>query len=446
MKQNDNYLPNVREQYEHYPYPERDPQDERKRLIVSHQMRIDSINHHCFNGRQDFENDFRVLTAGGGTGDALIAWAEQLRNKPSARVTYLDLSTTSAQIARKRADVRGLQNIDWINDSLLNLPNLDVGPFDFIDCAGVLHHLEDPDAGLKALLSVLKPGGAMSLMVYAAYGRTGIYQVQNLMRMINDEQDTAGVKIRNTREVLSSLPKQHWFNVGQQALGAYIDLDNDAGTFDLLLHTQDRAYSILEVHDWLESCGLKMAGEPGTHYRQLQYLPETFLKDDALLKKIGKYPLKQQQAIGEALSGELNKHEFYAIPDGAAESGARLTDDGMIPWPGIGHILPFDRLAEVAEKQNDAFTITLDQFPDKPRIFVPKGAFVASLLRAIDGTRTVDQIVSAVAENHANASRDAIMNDFEKLFLDLNRGGAIYLRHESVAPFTPLHQLTRKAN
>lgn len=446
MEQNGNYLPDVREQYEQYPYPERDPQDERKRLIVSHQMRIDSVNHHCFNGRQGFENNFRVLTAGGGTGDALIAWAEQLRTKRSARVTYLDLSTTSSQIARKRADVRGLNNIDWINDSLLNLPNMDVEPFDFIDCCGVLHHLEDPDAGLKALLSVLKPGGAMSLMVYAVYGRTGIYQVQNLMRMINNEEDAASVKIRNAREVLRNLPEQHWFNAGQRILSAYNDLDNDAGTFDLLLHTQDRAYSILEVHDWLERCGMKLASEPGTYHRQLHYLPQTFLKDAALLEKIGKYPLKQQQAIGEALSGELGKHEFYATPHGAADTVARLTDDGMIPWPGIGHILPFSQLADVAEKHNDAVTVTLNQFPDKPRISLPKGAFVASLLRAIDGTRTVSQIVSEVAKNQANASPDAIMSDFEKLFLSMSRGGALYLRHESVAPFTPLHKLTKNVS
>lgn len=445
MTQDDNYLPDVREQYEHYPYPQRNPQDERKRLIVSHQTRIDSVNHHCFNGRQNFENNFRVLIAGGGTGDSLIAWAEQLRDKPGAHVTYLDLSTASTQIARERAEVRGLKNIDWIHGSLLNLPTMDVAPFDFVDCSGVLHHLADPDAGLKALLSVLKPGGAMSVMVYAVFGRTGVYQVQNLMRMINDEDDAAAIKLRDTREVLRSLPEQHWFNAGQRILSAYNDLDNDAGTFDLLLHTQDRAYSILEVHDWLERCGMKLSGEPGTHYRQLHYLPETFLKDPTLLKRIGKYPLKKQQAIGEALSGQLAKHEFYAIPSGAADAVARLTDDGMIPWPGIGHVMPLDRLAEASEKHNGACTITLEQFPDKPQISLPKGAFVASLLRAIDGTRTVDQIVSAVAASQPNASREAIMSDFEKLFLGMNRGGAIYLRHESVAPFTPLYKLTRSA-
>jgi 2-polyprenyl-3-methyl-5-hydroxy-6-metoxy-1,4-benzoquinol methylase len=43
----------------------------------------------------------------------------------------------------------------------------------------VLHHLADPDAGLRALRSVLKPEGAIDLMVYARYGRTGISMLQD---------------------------------------------------------------------------------------------------------------------------------------------------------------------------------------------------------------------------------------------------------------------------
>ena len=50
---------------------------------------------------------------------------------------------------------------------------------DLIVCTGVLHHLADPDAGLRALRSVLKPDGAMYLMVYASYGRTGVYMFRD---------------------------------------------------------------------------------------------------------------------------------------------------------------------------------------------------------------------------------------------------------------------------
>ena len=54
--------------------------------------------------------------------------------------------------------------------------------FDQIVCTGVLHHLADPDVGLSALRSVLKPDGAMQLMVYAPYGRTGIYMLQDILQ------------------------------------------------------------------------------------------------------------------------------------------------------------------------------------------------------------------------------------------------------------------------
>ena len=39
--------------------------------------------------------------------------------------------------------------------------------FNKIVCTGVIHHLPDPEIGLRALRSVLKPEGAVHIMVYA---------------------------------------------------------------------------------------------------------------------------------------------------------------------------------------------------------------------------------------------------------------------------------------
>ena len=47
---------------------------------------------------------------------------------------------------------------------------------------GVLHHLENPKLGLNVLKNVLKDDGFMSIMVYGKYGRTGVYQMQDLMK------------------------------------------------------------------------------------------------------------------------------------------------------------------------------------------------------------------------------------------------------------------------
>ncbi len=93
------YASNVRAQYEEYPFPLRDPRDESRRLVVAEQESLGKLNHFCFGGRQGFGGGFRVLVAGGGTGDHTIFLAEQLRNY-DARVTYVDISRSSMEIAR----------------------------------------------------------------------------------------------------------------------------------------------------------------------------------------------------------------------------------------------------------------------------------------------------------------------------------------------------------
>ena len=135
------------------------------------------INHYCFAGRQSFANGFRALVAGGGTGDATIFLAEQLKHT-DAQIVHLDMSQASIAIAQERAKIRGLTNISWLHDSLLNLPKLGLEKFDYINCSGVLHHLADPDDGFHALLSVLADDGAVGLMLYATTGRTSVYQMQ----------------------------------------------------------------------------------------------------------------------------------------------------------------------------------------------------------------------------------------------------------------------------
>lgn len=435
-----NYIPEVRKQYEEFPYPERNPSDELIRLHITYLSRTDAANHYCFGGKQNFEN-FRVLVAGGGTGDNLISWAEQLRDKPNSKVVYLDMSTASMEIAKKRADIRKLTNTEFINDSLLNLPGMGLDKFDFVDCSGVLHHLKDPDAGLKALKSVLKPGGGMSLMVYAPYGRTGIYTMQNLMRLVNGKEEDPRQQIKNTKVVMKSLPIYHWYSVSKQlGLLRFNDDENDAGIYDMFLHSQDRAYTILEVHDWLDRCGIKMAGEPGSPYLQLEYLPETHIKDKELMKKIKAYPLKVQQAIGEALSNRLAKHEFFAVHKESADPVAKFTDSDLIFCKGIHDLLSFADLSALSAHHKDSFTVTLDKVPGQPQIYIPKGKFIQPILLQIDGKRTVAEILDGVRNSPSFNKNDKndetlLMADFDDLYTSLTRGYIAFLRHKSVQPF-----------
>ena len=105
-----NYLKAVRDQYEAFPYPPRNPSDEKVRLENSWHDFLELINFYCFKGRNNFSQECRVLVAGGGTGDQTIFLAEQLRYNRRAEVVHLDISEKCNEIAKRRAEVRKLVN------------------------------------------------------------------------------------------------------------------------------------------------------------------------------------------------------------------------------------------------------------------------------------------------------------------------------------------------
>ena len=251
----------VRQQYELLPYPARDPRDEAKRLIEGSPSHLLELNHYLFAGARDFAKPFRALVAGGGTGDGLIMLAQHLSDKGCpAEIVYLDLSTASRAIAEQRAKVRGLGNITFMTGSLLDLPTLGLGMFDYIDCCGVLHHLADPSAGLAALDAVLAPDGGMGVMVYGALGRTGVYPMQAMLKTLAAQAPAPGripaAQLATARELLKQLPVTNWLR-RNPAIGDHL-AGGDAGLHDLLLHAQDRAYSVAELAELVRGQGLEI--------------------------------------------------------------------------------------------------------------------------------------------------------------------------------------------
>jgi SAM-dependent methyltransferase len=151
-----------------------------------------------------------------------------------AQIVYLDLSRASRKIAEARAAARGLTNIRFETGDLVAAP--DLGPFDYIDCCGVLHHLPDPQAGFDALAAALAEGGGLGAMVYAPYGRTGVYPLQDVLAALAEGLAPAE-KVAVARDALDRLPETNWFR-RNPLLGDH--RENDAGLYDLLLHARDR--------------------------------------------------------------------------------------------------------------------------------------------------------------------------------------------------------------
>ena len=143
--------------------------------------------------------------AGGGTGFTTLQLGLQLRHR-QPRLVYLDFSLASLETARFRAGLAGLAGlVEWVEASILDLPDLGLGQFDLIECSGVLHHLADPGAGLAVLAASLAPTGGLALMLYARVARTGIYQLQELLRLVNSGVADMEVELGNTFTLLAGL-------------------------------------------------------------------------------------------------------------------------------------------------------------------------------------------------------------------------------------------------
>ncbi|MFZ2294956.1 MAG: class I SAM-dependent methyltransferase [Polaromonas sp.] len=429
-----NYLPRVKSQYEALPYPPCNPEDERKRLMLTWLEDLPMINHYCFAGKQSFKNGFRALVAGGGTGDATIFLAEQLRaiGASNAEVVHLDMSEASTALAKERARIRGLSNITWVNYSLLSLPALGLGKFDYINCSGVLHHLADPDLGLRALRSVLKDDGAIGLMVYGTTGRTGVYQMQALMRMVNGDQTESEAdeqrKIANTRDLLGSLPASNWFMRAEEL--HHDHKLGDAGIYDLLLHSQDRSYAVGELFDWL-------GGEHGLHlaFSDVQrgrspYLPHMVLgsKPPAMAAELRKLPLRQQYEMAELMIGNIITHSLYLIRD--ASCTAPYGDAACIPF--FYHEPLTGEIASQVFGSNRGQPFLLQHQHSGVCVTVNPGKYGAKILRLIDGRKSFAQIFEQFrADWHGQAAAPdnaTLFADFAESYDTLNALERLLLR------------------
>jgi SAM-dependent methyltransferase len=416
----------VRRQYEDYPYPHRDPEDERKRLVRTSPTTLETMNHYCFKGRRNFREGFRALIAGGGTGDSTIWLAEQLKNT-DAVIIHLDISDASIEIAKARAAIRGLTNITWMQGSLLDLPTMDLGAFDYIECTGVLHHLSDPPAGLAALRGSLSDDGCMAIMVYGQYARTGVYQMQELMHRINNEQDDSQQKVDNTREVLGELPSSNWFKRGEDLFLDHRSSDG-AGVYDLLLHSQDRAYTVGDLYELFDTCGLNIV-QFAKMFRA-NYKPELFLKDQAILDRIAAMELREQRAIGEILSGTLIKHSCYVSP--RTDTVADADDHDNIPI--------FARKARKGFRNILEGPVWMITAPPLPPLSFSPDKFAQEAFKLIDGKRSIRQIAElAGREFDDRPSTEEVLARFIALFRMLCEwGDLVLLRHPDAGDELPL--------
>jgi len=426
----------VKQQYETFPYPYRDPAEDTRRVVRTFHDNLDLVNHYCYRGKRDYRRGFRVLVAGGGTGDATIFLAHQLADT-DASIVHLDLSDASINVARQRARLHGLEEkITWIQGSLLELAEFNLEPFDYINCCGVLHHLDSPAAGLAALVSVLKDGGAIALLLYGRYGRIGVYQMQELMRLINRGEHDLQTMVDNTKEAFESLP---YSNVLKRMAGGMANdaSMNDAEFYDMFLHAKDRPFSVPEVYELLDGAGLELVEFCHTCFtnRSLYDYRHAF-RSQRLRSQVEKLPPRQQQAAAELYWGAQVRHDFWA--SWRTDTIADPRDPQNVPFfsetaraRGVRKSLleVVDTPAEVWSASVKAAHCT------KMSLKLVLNEVNRQWLRLIDGSRTTGEIVRTIAADAGlSYSEEEISNLCCKAFESLRMFDFVLLRHVSVPP------------
>ena len=423
----------VRMQYEKLPYPFRDPEEDKKRLTMPLIDNLMVVNQRCFQGKKDFHGQFRMLVAGGGTGDASTYLAVQTAWLPNAKVVYVDLSTESMKIARERLHNQAVRlkhpNIEKVvefhHGSLLDVEKMGLGKFDYINCSGVLHHLKDPNEGLTALRSVLKEDGAMSIMVYGQVGRTTIYQIQELMRIVNRNVDDMDEKINNTNLFLRYLPSGNLHRLGGR-WGA--NESNPVEIYDLFLHSQDRAYTIDQLYDWVEGCGMSItAFSPGQHsFLSPELYPQAL--SHKIRTRIKGMSVREQRVFSELFYGHINKFEFHITPQPGP--GIDWFDLDLIP--GFSLLAKQQNMpARLSGTEESASLFHIPNHLDKLSFTIRTSPFGKSVYQNIDDLSTVGEILQKMRSLYPQLSDEAIHRDTLKNLKQLAQFDIIHLRHKS---------------
>ena len=336
--------------YESHPYPP--PQDDLeayRRSWDDGRRRADS---HLFWPDEPYRDDRSVLVAGCGTTQA----AHYALRWPRARVVGIDVSATSIAFTRDLKREHGLDNLELHQLAVERAPELGQR-FEHVVCTGVLHHLADPDAGLRALHDALK----------------ALPPAHPLAPLLRNSPDFANV----------------------DALA------------DALLHPQDRAYSVPQAFDFLACAELAF----GRWLRQAPYLPSCgALAATPHRSKLAALTAEAQYAAIELFRGTMVRHSAIAYRRDRPAPSSRV-DFGGDAWRAYRPIRLPDTVVVRERVPPGAVAVLINRNHTYTDLYLPIDARQDRLLAGVDAERTIGEICTAAGDD------DVARAFFEQLWL-----------------------------
>jgi SAM-dependent methyltransferase len=385
----------VQDFYNRYPYPA--PVESLDRYRHSWQdPQKRRADYHLFWPDRPYQDDYSILIAGCGTSQA----AKHALRWNAARVTGIDISETSVRCTedlKRKHSISNLQVHQLPIDGVSQLEET----FDQIVCTGVLHHLADPDAGLAALRGVLKPHGAMHLMLYAPYGRAGIYMLQEFCRRVGFRATDQG--IADLVSTLRALPPGHPM---ETVLREAPDFRQTAALADALLHPQDRSYSVPQLFELIEQSGLSFA----RWVRQAPYSSQCGLM--ARLPQavqLAELPRAEQFAAAELFRGTMVRHSVIVYRNDSPSVYRPISFAGDA-WMSY---VPIRMPETICVQERLPASVLINQNHTYTDLVMPIDATGKLMFDAIDGDRSIGEILRL---NPGGKQQLEARNFFERLW------------------------------
>ena len=244
----------------------------------------------------------RILDAGCGTG---VSTDYLCHLNPGSDVLGIDISEGALTVARERLQRSGaaaqVSALRQEQRSLLDLD--DEGPFDYINSVGVLHHLDQPEAGLRSLAGRLAPDGLLHLFLYADAGRWEIHRTQQALTLLDVGTGSEGLRLG--RELFEILPEGNRLARHHRERWA-VDCAADANFADMYLHPQETSYDLRSLWDFLAAAGFRFLGFSNPEQWDLSRV----LQGD-LLERAQALSQTERWLLMEALDPEISHFEFF---------------------------------------------------------------------------------------------------------------------------------------
>jgi SAM-dependent methyltransferase len=362
-------------QYEKWVYPE--PIRDLPAWLAGNWQWFDpSHAHRLFWPDRDYRPDLDILIAGCGTNQAAVF----AYTNPGATVTAIDVSAASLEHHRFLKEKYGLKNL-----ALHRLPIEEVGSlghdYDLVVSTGVLHHMADPTAGMRALAARLRPDGVAAIMLYARYGRLGVEMLQGVFRDLGLTQDEPSLAV--VKAAIAALPQDHPL---RSYLSVAPDLEFDAGLVDTFLHGRDRSYTVADCLDLVAAGGLVFQD----WFLKSSYEPAA-AANDPFLAAVAALPKERRWGVMERVNHRNGCHFFTACrPERPTET--YRVDFATDRWLDA---VPFFRYrcglqGETISRPGWSTVLSPDQL---------------ALVWLVDGRRTIREILAAAAQSTTASGR-----------------------------------------